>query len=250
MIRSQTILDGLAVRYYDTGSGPVLLLLHGAGMTARLWRRQMGPLSGQFRVIAPDLPGFGGSQPDPSIRIVRDYAGFAARFLSSLGVSSASVIGSSMGGWAACHLAADRPELVDKLILFAPGGLSINAMPSMSPESIIEEVRARYVSPYTGQESSAIIKDELERAVGTLDRLRLSGAFRADLGDVLPEISARTLIIWGEQDDVIPAAYAAMFNRLIKSSRLELIKDSGHMTFADRPEVANALITNFLTQVI
>ena len=123
LIRYDTKINGHLVRYYESGAGKPLLLIHGAGATAKLWHRQSGPFANHFRVIAPDLPGFGGSARTPEIKSVRDYARFLSEFLSTVNAPRASVIGSSMGGWAALWLAVDFPRLVDKLVLVSPAGV-------------------------------------------------------------------------------------------------------------------------------
>jgi len=244
--KKEVEIGGLAVRYYEDGDGPPLLLLHGAGGTARLWHRQAGPLSKSYRVVAPDLPGFGGTAAFPWIKSIRDYAGFIAKFMDALGIRRASVAGSSLGGWAACWFAVDYPGMLDRLVLISPAGLYFEEAPPMPLPLLIKEVERYYASADTGSDAGLRPSADMERGLATIRTLESEGAFKPDLSGVLSEIKVKTLIIWGAEDKVIPASYADKFRRLIPGSEVRLVEGAGHMPFIERHEVVNELISSFL----
>lgn len=263
MTRRELSIEGLSVRYYDAGEGPSLLLLHGAGATARLWHRQLGPLSRLFRVIAPDLPGFGGSERWPDITSVHGYAGFLSRFMDALGMARASLVGSSMGGWASCWFALDFPDRLDRLVLISPAGLHMPGHPPMPISGVVKELHRAYAAvsgaddaarrgvSEGGAEGFDMLpgvrpNDELLRGVETLTALDAAGGFVPDLGDRLSGVAAPTLVIWGTDDPVIPASHGAEFVRLIPRSRLVTLDGAGHLPYVERPDEVCRLIAGYV----
>lgn len=222
-----------------------MILLHGAGATARLWRKQIGPLSGLFNVFAPDLPGFGGTDDFPEIKDVRGYSGFLSVFLEKVGMSRASLVGSSMGGWAASWFALIYPEKVEKLVLVSPAGVYRPEDPPMPLPSLLDEIKAWYEKvsdPLMGSGA----KRELEKGLSTIERLGASGGLEPDIQGMLSEIKAETLVMWGEDDRVIPASYATIFEHGIKGSELRIIKGAGHMPFIEKAEIFNEIIIDYI----
>jgi len=246
-MRKQIEVYGVNVRFYEAGIGSPILLLHGAGGQARLWRRLMGPLSKRHRVIAPDLPGFGGSDYSPSINSVRDYAKFVADFIDALGIERASIVGSSMGGWAACWLALDFPERVVDLVLISPAGLYFPDNPPMSVPQVIAELKDYYAKAALDAEAlNTGSGAELEKAVHTITAIDEKGGSAPDLAGRLSGIKARTLIIWGTADRVIPASYAGAFGSGIEGSKVVMLDDAGHLPYIERPEECYEIIKGFL----
>ncbi len=244
MTRYDITINGRNVRYYGGGEGRPLLLLHGAGATARLWHRQSGPLSGRFRVIAPDLPGFGGSARGPEIKSVRDYARFLSQFIGSLNIDRVSVLGSSMGGWTALWLSADYPALVERLALVSPAGVYRPGSVPMTVDEVMREIEKYYV-PVSGGALSDAASDELSNAVDTIRSMDMAGGFIPDIETELPKIKAPTLIIWGSEDRVIPPSYAEIFTRAIPGARLKIMEGAGHLPYVERPEEFNGIVMEF-----
>jgi 2-hydroxy-6-oxonona-2,4-dienedioate hydrolase len=245
LIRYDTKINGHLVRYYEGGTRKPLLLIHGAGATAKLWHRQMGPFAIHFRVIAPDLPGFGGSARCPKIRSVRDYARFLVQFLSTVNVPRASVVGSSMGGWAALWLAADFPRLIDKLVLVSPAGVHRAMEPSMPVDGVLRELENYYKS-ISGDVTGVKPSEEMAKAIKTIKEIDEARGFVPDIERKLPEIKAPTLIIWGKGDRVVPSSYAEIFARAIPDARVRLMEAAGHLPYIEKAEEFNKIATNFL----
>lgn len=237
-------INGRAVRYYEAGEGRPVILLHGAGGTARLWRKQFGGLSSRFRLIAPDLPGFGGSERDNAVSGVRDYAVFVRDFMASIGIKRASMVGSSMGGWAACWFAARFPEMVERLALISPAGLYDGSDPPISVEGVIREVTETYMANMPPDNRKAMA--ELDIAIATIIAMSEAGGFTPDLASVLGKITAPVLIVWGSEDRIIPPSYARRFADAIPGSSLVIIEGSGHMPQLENPERINGLLENFI----
>ncbi|MHB8174200.1 MAG: alpha/beta fold hydrolase [Nitrospirota bacterium] len=245
MTRYDSIINGRNVRYYEGGEGTPLLLIHGAGATAKLWHRQSGPLSERFRVIVPDLPGFGGSERVPEIRSVRDYARFLFQFLSFLKITRVSVLGSSMGGWAAVWLAVDYPRTVDKLVLVSSAGVYRPDAAPMPVDEVLREIE-KYYEATSGGTLSGAASDELSKAVDTLKGIGGSGGFVPDIELELPRVKAPTLVIWGSEDRVIPPSYADIFAQAIPDARVRLMEGAGHLPYVERAEEFNGMVLEFL----
>ncbi|MBR3289674.1 MAG: alpha/beta fold hydrolase, partial [Clostridia bacterium] len=121
----QITIDGRQVSYMDQGEGSVVLLLHGWGTQASTYRLIIDYLSDRFRVIAPDLPGFGGSDEPPEAWNVDQYVSFVDTFVAALGLTEAAVIGHSNGGRILVKFLArpDCPLTVRKAILMDSAGI-------------------------------------------------------------------------------------------------------------------------------
>lgn len=167
-------LDGLRVHYKEQGAGPAVILLHNSGMWCGIWDDWLSPLAASLRVIAPDLPGFGLTGPAPS----GDYSlerlsAFLRRFMDGLELSSAQLVGLSLGGELAWRFALDAPERVGGLVLINPTG---------SPHRSLPLVFRFGRSPFGG----------LLRLIGShwLIRATVAGLFR-DRGRLSDEFVAR-----------------------------------------------------------
>src|SRR5262249_10550319 len=113
------------VHYFEAGSGPPLVLVHGlASSAARDWGRLLGPLARRYHVLAPDLPGFGDSdRPKDADYSIPMQAEAVRAFMKAAGVGRARVAGISMGGWIVCRLAGRYPEMVERLVVIAAPGM-------------------------------------------------------------------------------------------------------------------------------
>jgi pimeloyl-ACP methyl ester carboxylesterase len=238
--RKDFTISGRAIRYYELGEGTPVLLLHGAGGTAKIWHGLMKELSVRFRAIAPDLPGFGGSEFDRDALTPEGLAVFIERFLRALEINTASVVANSLGGAAACVFAAERPDMVDRLVLISPAGVSLSGEPHISAVSLISKLEALYTS-VTGPDA------ELRNAAYTIHAIGAGGGLSASIEHLLGGIKAHTLILWGEDDRVIPQSHASIFNNAIHGSNLLVIPHAGHLPFVDTPRETSVSIIRCLT---
>ncbi len=270
LTRTEMVL-GRRVNVIDTGGdGPPLLLMHGLGGLWQNWLLNIPAFMDSYRVIAPDLPGFGRSEM-PSGRIsIQGFARVIDALCDRLGVVEPVVVGNSMGGFIGAELALAFPTRLRKLVLISAAGISAENMwrePVMAVGRLMAIGAAR-----TGVKSLPVVnRPRLRRAalqlvvrypeklsvplatelvtgagtpgfVGGLDAV-LGYSFR----ERLPEIDVPTLIVWGRNDVLIPVEDAYEFQRLIgDNARVEVFDDTGHLAMLERPSRFNSLVTDFI----
>lgn len=257
-VRSEHAQAGpYGLRYLEAGSGPPLVLVHGLGSSAMQdWGRLMAPLGRSFHVYAPDLPGFGRSErPDVPYGIPLQVEAVRA-FMAAVGVSRARVVGNSMGGWIVARLAAEHPELVERLVLVAPAGMRPQDAAPIPAELLLprdEEGLRQLVAVVRHKPPplpSFLARDILARKLRdewivrrTLESIR---GGRHWLNGTLARATMPALIVWGRQDRLIPAAYAEPLQAELPNATLRLLGDCGHVPMADCPEAFDRELAAFL----
>jgi pimeloyl-ACP methyl ester carboxylesterase len=260
---------GLRVHVRDTGprDAPVVILLHGLGSSLHTWEPWAKDLSARFRVIRYDLPGFGltGADPTGDYSDARSIAVLAA-LMDALSVQRASLIGNSMGGKLAWQFAAAHPDRMDKLILISPDGY---ASPGFEYGKKPEVPMVARVLPYTLP--TFLLRMNLVPAYGDPSRLTEAtvtryrdlmlapGVRRALLdrtGQVMLEppeprlrqITAPTLLVWGEKDGLIPFSNAKDYLNAIPNVRLVSFPNPGHVPQEEDPARSLAPVEAFLAE--
>ena len=248
----------LAIREVGGGGEP-LVLVHGAGTSGAIWRRAMGLLAPGRKVIAPDLPGYGGSPPAGRGFALEEVTERLAAGLDEAGVRAPyDLVGHSLGGAIAILLAARRPQLVRRLVLVAPAGMA--ALPR-TVAGLLGAVAAPYAvarrtlaSPLAG---SALVR-RLALAGVAYDGARvpaeharwvlassagatrigpgLASAAAADLHDALGEVRAPLGLVWGEHDPVIPRRRIEVIRGVRPDAVLSIVSDTAHAPMLERPE--------------
>lgn len=219
--------------------GPHLVLLHGLAGSGAWWRRNLPALASAFRVTAIDLPGFGSSHPNA--RLILDEApAQVAALLDELGIERSHVVGHSMGGLVAGALAADHPERVDRLVLVDAGFLSLD--PTW---------RHRISGPLrTLPWTSLTILPTLLRDVARSGPVRMARAtaqvLREDWRHKLPEITAPTLVIWGEHDRICNPRIGRQIAAAVPGARLVVIQGAGHNPMWEKPGAFDRAVLDFL----
>ncbi len=227
------------VRYMMAGEGTPLILIHGLSGSVRWWLHNIPSLSRHFRVYALDLIEY---QPAESRRhfLLPEAAHRISLWMRRLGLKSASLIGHSMGGAIAATLAADAPELIDKLILVNPAALFPRARLPLSLPHLV--IKAPHFSP-------TLVPVLLQDAWRTGPRLLFTAArdlVTSDLRPKLPRIQAETLVVWGRHDGILPPVRATEICDLIPHSRLCVLPKAGHNPMWEQPEEFNAEVLEFL----
>jgi UDP-N-acetylmuramoyl-tripeptide--D-alanyl-D-alanine ligase len=246
-------VDGLRIAYresgQDTGRAPVVVL-HGWGASsAAVWSIRRC-LEGEYRVVAPDLPGFGASDPPPDAWGSEEYAALVRVLLAERGIRRATFIGHSFGGKLALVLAATTPELVERLVVVNSAGIRPRRGPTYRAR-----VAAFKAARWAGQALPlrAPLQEWFGRRFGSED-YRQAGVLRGtlvrvvneDLRSLLPRVGAPTLLIWGERDDATPLSDGQLMERLIPDAGLVIFPGAGHFAYADDPGRFCRVVSHFL----
>jgi pimeloyl-ACP methyl ester carboxylesterase len=261
---------GRPVNVIDIGSGDPLLLIHGLGGNWQNWLETIPFFARRYRVVVPDLPGFGAS-PMPAEKIsIPGYAREMFEMMDALDIDSAAVVGNSMGGFIGIDMAIQAPVRVSKLVLVSAAGIAVEhqrrepvrtiaraltfvgARIASRADVVARRPRLRRLLLATAaahpERLPAPLAAEQIRAngkpgwVGAFDAL-LSYRIRGRLG----EVRCPTLIVWGEEDRMVPVRDADEFERAIPGARKVIFPDTGHVAMLERPARFNAVMDEFLT---
>jgi pimeloyl-ACP methyl ester carboxylesterase len=255
----QALCNGkFSVEMEVTGKGEPLLFLHGAGglTGADPFLEDLGR---SFKVYAPHLPGYGESTGGEHIDDVIDAALFYHELMDELRISSAYLVGHSMGGMLAAEVAALDTRRAKKLVLVGAAGLwldnhpipdlfasDLDDLPALlfhDPKSPLAQMMV--AMPWDNQELlTAMYVERVKRFSAASkflwpipDRGLKKRAYR---------IAAPTLLLWGESDKVIPTVYAKEFQKYIRNSRVHMIKQAAHMVMYEQPAEFDKVVTEFL----
>lgn len=249
---SSTLRDigGQKTRVFESGSGRPVFVLHGWGGRIESMAPVLQCLMRDFRTIAMDLPGFGLSPLPPETWGTPSYAAFLRSAMRSLDVEKASLVGHSYGAKTSLYLAATDAAAVDKLVLVSSSGL--RTPPSLKARgkravSKLARVAGR-LGPAGDRIRSALyrrIASEDYRDAGDL-RPTLVKVVNEDLKDLLPQVEASTLLVWGTDDDSVPVSHARTMERLIPDAGLVLFEGAGHFPYLDERERFCRVLRNFL----
>jgi pimeloyl-ACP methyl ester carboxylesterase len=244
-------VDGQPIHYEERGAGPVLLLLHGFGACTFSFRRIVDPLSEHYRVVAPDLLGFGYSaRPTDGDYTLTGQARLVGAFMETMGIARATVLGHSMGGGVAIHLAAARPERVDRLVLV--GSL---AEPFNPPAAPAMRLAARFFFACASRSLARrtlrrmvhdpeLITDEVVEGYYRPDLIKGTTRARyasiAELGHQPPlplaAVKAPAIVFHGDSDPVIKPVAARKLAETLNAPYVEL-QGTGHLPPEERPEL-------------
>jgi pimeloyl-ACP methyl ester carboxylesterase len=242
-----------AAAVVDEGTGTALLLLHGWGATKEL----MAPVSqrmGGYRVIAPDLPGFGATPPPPQAWGADEYAAWVIALLDRLGVGRAHIVGHSNGGRVAIALAAAHPERVLRLVLTDSAGIRPRHGPAhrwrvRTFKLLRAASRAGWlpgrVREAPGRRAAARGSADYQATFGTL-RASMVRLVNGDMRAQLSQLRASTLLIWGERDQDTPLSDARTMERLIPDSGVVVFEGCGHFAYAEQPDRFARIVDVFL----
>lgn len=267
-------VNGRPVNVVEMGEGDPVLFIHGLGGSWPNWLEQMPVISRDWRAIALDLPGFGHS-PMPRDGVSIDgYARTIVGLLDALELPSAVLVGNSMGGEISAELAISHPERVSKLVLVSPAGISTGALkPRMrlirrahpalqvanrwiaeNAEAVARRPKLRYAAMSAvackPRRIPATFASEQLRGMGKpgfLPALESIVFHSQSLRDRLGSIDAQTLIVWGENDPLVPVRDADVFESQIKGAHKVVWPDTGHVAMFERGEQFNALLEGFLS---
>lgn len=221
------------------------MLVHGLSGSSRWWERNIPALSERYRVLIPDLIGFGRS-PRPYGRLppMQDLAAVLGEWIRGVGRPEAHVVGHSMGGQLAIHLAAAYPDQVTSLVLVDAAGIPR----PITPRTVVRF--AREIAPVWrwGDLSfvPVIVSDAWTAGPRTLLQA-IGHILNDDVRPLLPRIQAPTLVLWGERDSWVPLAHGEEMHEAIPDSRFEVLRRAAHNPMVDRPGEFNRRLLRFLS---
>ena len=268
-------VNGKDIFVTETGAGAPVVLLHGGGPGASglsNYARNIDALAQAFRVIVPDLPGYGRSTKGIDRRDPFGYlADHIAGMLDQLGIERAHLVGNSYGGSCALRLALDTPERVDKLVLMGPGGVgTTRGVPTPGMKSLLSYYRGEGPSPgklrtfirsYLVYDGDSVPESLIEsRYAASIDPdvvanpplqppAGLSTLWRMDFtrDARLRSLATPTLVIWGRDDKVNKPSGATMLGERMPNADVLITANTGHWVQWERAELFNAVTTAFLT---
>ena len=268
-------LGNRQIHLHEFGAGPPVLMLHGGGPGASglsNYARNIDALASRFRVLVPDLPGYGGSSKgvnseDP----FGDLAAAMLALLDALGIDRAHVVGNSLGGACALRMALEQPGRVDRLVLMGPGGIGISqAAPTEGLKRLLgyyagegptlEKLRTFICEDLVFDGSripEAVLRERFEASIDpevlASPPLRapkdLEAFRRLDflIDPRLPALEHRTLVLWGTADRVNPATGAMALQARMPACDVYLFSRTGHWVQWERADEFNAVVTAFLS---
>jgi pimeloyl-ACP methyl ester carboxylesterase len=250
-------IAGCRTRVMRGGQGQPMLFLHGAS-GAPVWLPFMDKLAERFDLIVPEHPGFGGSDDPEWLDGIPDLAYFYLDAIDHFGLDRLHLMGTSLGGWIAAEMAVRDSHRLSSLTLVAPAGIHVKGVkkPDMfmwSPEetirnlyfdkSIAERIIPNLPTDEAGQ--MVILRNRLTTAkLGWSPRM-----YNPHLYKWLHRVAAPTLIVWGADDVLLPAAYGPAYRDLIPGSRLVTMDRCGHLPHVEQAPAFVETVTRFIQEV-
>jgi pimeloyl-ACP methyl ester carboxylesterase len=269
LVERRLDFKGSALRYFVAGEGLPLVLVHGLGGSAANWGELVPLLAPRRRLIVPDLPGHGGSEPLAAVAGLDAFADRVAAVAEHEGALPAPVVGHSLGGAVVVHLALRRPDAVTRLVLAAAAGLSVG---TRFGQALVTASMAVRPGRLAARHVDRVVRSQrLRRALlgvyyvadpvgltdtglrgflaGHLLHTDIGSAWRAlrtdDPREQLHEVMAPTLLLWGAEDAQLPLDDAFEYARRLRAP-LRVIPDCGHLLIGERPDACADAILSFV----
>jgi pimeloyl-ACP methyl ester carboxylesterase len=269
----QVVVCGVPTRFLVAGEGRPMVLLHADGDNRHDWWWVLEGLATQYRVYAPDFPGFGGTATPPDCSL-EFFERFACEFINTLQLGACIVVGSSLGGLVALQLALRTPDRVSALCLVGSAGLGSEVNFALrqltvpgageaaiwwgqttigAAQRLLVRLPLLFADPTRVPQSWLAEQYRLAQLPGFLETT--VAALRAQVGprgqkhilmDDLRKLSVPTLVVWGECDLIVPVCQAQQAVRLLSCGRLEIIPHAGHLPHVEAPENFVAALSVFL----
>jgi pimeloyl-ACP methyl ester carboxylesterase len=238
----EIVINGVKTYYQTFGEGKPFLILHGWGSNYERWASIAEEISKKgYKVIVPDLPGFGKSEPLALPWNTNKYIDWVERFVKELNLEEFYLLGHSFGGALASKMAVKHAQEVKKLFLVSAACVRKKTVKKGIFVRVSKLAKLFYFLPYYGFIRKAVYKFIVRKS----DYVYVEGIMKStylnvvaeDLSFHLPFIKVPTIIIWGEKDDYTPLQEGYFIERKIKKSKIIVIAEAGHDLNRKQPEI-------------
>lgn len=249
-------IDNLNINYITEGEGEAVVLLHGWGSNITLFKSMTEVLKAKYRVIAPDMPGFGGSDEPPVPWCVDDYVDFVIKFLKEMGVEKATFLGHSFGGRVIIKFfeRENLPFEISKIILVDSAGVKPKKTLKQKVKictyklgkkvlsmGIVKKLFPDALHKFQSKSGSADYK-----AASPLMRQTMVKVVNEDLTHIFPKVTPSTLLVWGENDTATPVSDAILMEKMMPDAGKVVLKGCGHYSFIDDMYTFNRVLASFM----
>jgi pimeloyl-ACP methyl ester carboxylesterase len=246
----------VTVKLHRAGRGPTVLLLHGAGGVPQ-WLPFFDTLAERYELLVPEHPGFGGSDDPKWIRSMPDLALFYLDLIEEAGLDGIHLIGNSLGGWLAAEILIRDRARFRSLVQLAPAGIRTKGVHGgdnfiWGPE---EAVRNLYHDQTFAERILALTPTETQIDVMLKNRFTATKFgwqprwFNPDLEKWLHRIKLPALVMWGDDDKILPPANAALWRQRLPDARVIMLNDCGHLPHVEQADAVARHVLAFLEGV-
>ncbi len=267
-------VNGIRTRYWDVGEGPPVVLIHGIGASVETWELTLPALAPDHRVVALDVVGYGYTdKPRDAPYTFPYFADFVRRAMDTLEIAETAAIGHSLGGGIVLTLAEQVPDRVTRLVAVDAAGLGTQGLSVVYQLMVIPGLGRWLTRPdprWTRTFLEGLVHDPdqvteamVELSVEMMSQPGAQAAYLAtirslatvfgprkdvvaDIVDHLDAITAKTLVIWGQQDEAIPVAHGEAAVEGIPDAELVVVEACGHVLMVEHPETFNEMVREFL----
>lgn len=261
----QAFINGINLAYEERGEGLPLLLIHGFPLSGRIWQPQLEALKGDFRLIAPDLRGFGNSDAPEGPYSMDILADDMVGLLDHLGIERAVVCGMSMGGYVLLNMLDRHPHRVGGACFMVTRGGDDDAAGKERRVKLAREVLDKGAQVVSSAFASVLFSSQagdgerelIAEVCRIMERTRPSGlagaliamAGRPDYSHRLAGFNLPSLVIGAEFDQAIPPGESRLMAESLPDARLAIVPDAGHMAGMENPEFVNRELHRFLSEI-
>jgi pimeloyl-ACP methyl ester carboxylesterase len=259
---------GIQTSYLEAGAGEPVVMLHGSGPGVSAmanWQHNIGALSERFRVLAPDIVGFGVTKrPDDIVYSLRTWTDHVWAFLDAHGIEKAAIVGNSLGGRIALQMATDRPDRITKMVLMGAPGVGMTpteglaALRAYQPShNAMRDLLRNYfaVDPAMITDDLVTIRYEASIADGAYEAYRAmffdprhAGSELGINENEVRAIATPILLVHGREDKVVPLQVSLKMLGLLPNADLHVFSACGHWTQIERADEFSTLVTDYLAR--
>jgi pimeloyl-ACP methyl ester carboxylesterase len=259
---------GIETSYLEAGSGEPIIMLHGSGPGVSAlanWQHNLPTLSQRFRVLAPDIVGFGATErPDDITYSLRTWTDHVWAFLDAHDIDKTAIVGNSLGGRVALQMATDRPDRISRMVLMGTPGVGMTLSEGLvalrgyqpSHDAMRDLLRNYFaVDPTMITDELVSIRYEASIADGAYEAYRAmffdprhSGSELGITESEARAITTPTLLVHGREDKVVPMQVSVTMLGLLPNADLHVFSRCGHWTQIERADEFSALVTDYLAR--